>query len=93
MIIDHKELDLDERMNVAAILKYLADTRQAAYNAAKDMPILTPAYERAEEAYRIFTEEFGIDPRPVFDRDEYSAQRQAAGDALYENWKPKPPSC
>lgn len=87
MIVRHNELDLDDRINVAAVLKFLLDTRQAAYNLAKDTPQLTAAYERAEDAYRTFVEEFGIDPRPVFDREEYCAERQAAGDQLYENWK------
>lgn len=88
MIANHKELDIDDRINVAAILKFLSDTRQAAYNVAKDTPLLTPAYKRAEEAYQIFAAEFGIDPRPIFDSDEYCAERQAAGDELYENWTP-----
>jgi hypothetical protein len=86
MIVRHNELDLDDRINVATILKLLTDSRQAAYNLAKETPLLTPAYERAEDAYRAFADEFGIDPRPVFDREEYCAERQAAGDQLYENW-------
>jgi len=88
MIASHKDLDLDDRINVAAILKFLSDTRQAAYNLAKETPLLSPAYERAEQSYMAFTEEFGIDPRPIFDPDEYRASRQAAGDELYENWNP-----
>lgn len=90
MIVSHKELELDDRINVAAMLRLLADTRQAAYNAAKDTPFLRATYERAEEAYRIFTEEFGIDFRPIFDKDIYAAERHAAGDPLYEDWTPPP---
>lgn len=86
MIVRHSELDLDDRINVATILKFLSDTRQAAYNLAKETPLLAGAYDRAEEAYRAFAEEFGIDPRPVFDREDYCAERRAAGDQLYENW-------
>jgi hypothetical protein len=87
MIVRHSELDLDDRINIAAILKFLSDTRQAAYNLAKETPQLETAYDRAEEACRTFTEEFGIAPRPVFDREEHCAERQAAGDELYANWK------
>lgn len=87
MIINHKELNLDDRISVAAVLELLSKTRQAAYNVSKDTPILLPAYERAEDAYRTFVEEFDIEFRPVFDVDEYSAARQAVGDELYEHWK------
>mgnify|MGYP001241821574 CR=1 FL=1 len=87
MIICHKDMELDDRINVAAILKFLSDTRQAAYNLSRDTSALLPAYERAEEAYRQFTDDFGIEYREVFDAVEYASKRQAAGDALYEDWK------
>jgi hypothetical protein len=87
MIFNARELDVQDRLRVVAVLDAFKTTRQIAYDMAKEMSILTPAYDRAEEAYRQFAEEVGVEPTPVFDADDHAATRQAADDALYENWK------
>lgn len=81
--MDIRELDLDRKILVARVLETLQKARQTVYDAALEMPELTPSYEMAEAAYAKTAAEFNAPYHAVFDREAHIEKRISEGDRYH----------
>jgi hypothetical protein len=78
--MNYAELDIDRKMLVAGTLESLMRARQAAYQAAREIPEMRPVFEAAEAIYADLAARVGARYAPVFDEAEYIERKIERGD-------------
>lgn len=91
-----KDMDFERRFQIVKLIDATDASRRVAHGVAKELPEMQQWADEADALHRRLAEAFGVEPKPVFDTDDYIRQQVAAGHPDFEPYErshgePSPP--